>query len=227
MNNMPTHELNADLTRRAELDTAAMDWQASPSPTVWRKRLELSGPAEAGRVTSVVRYDPNSAFPSHPHPGGEEILVLDGIFSDEHGDYPAGTFLLNPEGFCHAPFSRGGCTLLVKLRQYPGTDREQVVIDTSTADWRPGDFPGTEILPLYENADYPERILLFRAEPGCVVPEHEHPAGEEFFILDGSLEDKLGVYRAGHWVRNPPGSRHSVRSRDGVLAYVKLGHLRR
>src|SRR3546814_6219955 len=82
------------------MDTAAMDWQASPSPTVWRKRLDLVD-GEFSRVTSIVRYDPSSSFRAHGHPQGEEILVLDGVFSDEHGDYPAGTFLLNPAGFRH------------------------------------------------------------------------------------------------------------------------------
>src|SRR3546814_2720003 len=86
------------------MDTAAMDWQASPSPTVWRKRLDLVD-GEFSRVTSIVRYDPSSSFRAHGHPQGEEILVLDGVFSDEHGDYPAGTFLLNPAGVRHAPSS--------------------------------------------------------------------------------------------------------------------------
>jgi len=93
-----------------------MGWQASPSPTVWRKRLELIGPAESGRVTSIVRYDPGSSFPAHPHPDGEEILVLEGTFSDEHGRYPAGSYLLNPEGFSHGRvLSRG--RLPIRLRQ--------------------------------------------------------------------------------------------------------------
>ncbi|MEL6200569.1 MAG: cupin domain-containing protein, partial [Pseudomonadota bacterium] len=68
-----------------------MDWSASPSGTVWRKRVHLVGPPESGQVTSVVRYQPDSSFPTHDHPEGEEILVLDGVFSDEHGDWPAGT----------------------------------------------------------------------------------------------------------------------------------------
>ncbi len=122
-------ELNADLSRRVVLTTASMDWQESPSPNVLRKRLDLIGPPEAGRVTSVVQYRPDSKFPSHPHPDGEEILVLDGVFADEHGRYPAGTYLLNPEGFSHAPFSEEGCVLFVKLRQYPGTERRHVAID--------------------------------------------------------------------------------------------------
>ena len=114
---MADKTINADFSKRVVVHTAGVDWQASPSPSVWRKRLDLAGAAEASRVTSVVRYDPDSAFPEHPHPDGEEILVLDGVFSDGHGDYPAGSYLLNPEGFSHAPFSQNGCTLFVKLRQ--------------------------------------------------------------------------------------------------------------
>lgn len=114
------------MTRSAPeiIHTDEMDWSASPSPGVWRKRLERVGPPEAGRVRSVVRYDAGSAFSEHPHPDEEEILVLEGVFSDHSGDYPAGSYLLNPEGFAHAPFSEPGCTLFVKLKQYPGLGRE-------------------------------------------------------------------------------------------------------
>ena len=78
-------------------------------------------------MTSLVRYAPGDAFPEHEHPQGEEILVLDGVFSDEHGDYPAGTFPMNPHGIRHSPCSQPGCTLFVRLRQYPGNDRPRLV----------------------------------------------------------------------------------------------------
>jgi anti-sigma factor ChrR (cupin superfamily) len=108
--------LNGDLSERLVIDTNTMEWQLSLSPSVWRKRLYHTGTAEAGVVTSIVRYDPGSSFTSHEHPGGEEIFVIDGVFSGEAGDYPAGSFILNPEGFSHAPSSAPGCTLFVKLR---------------------------------------------------------------------------------------------------------------
>ena len=82
--------LNTDFAERAVMRTQDMDWQASPSATVWRKRLDLLD-GEYSRVTSVVRYDPQSSFHAHGHPQGEEILVLGGVFSDEHGDYSAGS----------------------------------------------------------------------------------------------------------------------------------------
>ena len=100
--------INGDLAIRATVDTRSMDWTASPSGTVWRKRVHLVGAPESGQVTSVVRYEPGATFPAHDHPEGEDIFVLDGVFSDEHGDWPAGTYLLNPEGFRHAPFSETG-----------------------------------------------------------------------------------------------------------------------
>ncbi len=121
-------EVNADLSKPVVVSTATMEWQSSPGAGIWRKRLELRGAAESGRVTSIVRYDAGSRFPPHEHPEGEEILVLEGIFADEHGAYPAGTYLLNPEGFRHAPRSDQGCVLFVKLRQYPGSDRGHRVV---------------------------------------------------------------------------------------------------
>ena len=129
--------INGNLAVRAVMDTNSMEWTASPSGTVWRKRVHLVGAPESGQVTSIVRYQPDSSFPTHDHPEGEEILVLEGVFSDEHGDWPAGTYLLNPEGFRHTPFSRQGCLLFVKLRQFPGLDREHHVIDTGNREWQP------------------------------------------------------------------------------------------
>ncbi len=216
-----TDELNPDFSRRVVMRTAAMEWQPSPTPEVLRKRLDLVGPAEAGRVTSIVQYRPDSAFPAHDHPGGEEILVLEGTFCDEHGAYPTGTYLLNPEGFRHAPFSQVGCVLFVKLRQYLGA--EHIGIDTGAAPWQPGSHPGWQVLPLY--GDGLEEIRLSRLAAGTRLPEHEHRGGEEIFVLEGDLEDGLDRYAEGDWVRFPDGSRHRPHSRTGCLLYVKRGHL--
>ena len=106
--------INADFSTFAVMHTADMDWQASPSPTVWRKRLDLVGPLEASRVTSVVRYDADSKFPEHPHPDGEEIFVLEGGFRDEHGSYRQGSWVRYPPGSGHAPCIEQGCLLYVK-----------------------------------------------------------------------------------------------------------------
>lgn len=222
---MPKTELNADFSKAVVVRTAAVAWQASPAAGVWRKRLELLGAPESGRVTSIVRYEPGGRFPLHEHPDGEEILVLDGIFGDEHGSYPAGTYLLNPQGFSHAPRTDQGCVLFVKLRQYPGSEREHRVVDSNTADWQQSESPGRALLPLYEDAVHRERMRLVRLAPGTRVAEHDHPGGEEVYILAGTLADAQGSYEQGTWLRFPDGSRHQPFSEQGCTLYVKTGHL--
>lgn len=217
--------INSDFSRFAVAHTRQMDWQSSPSSTVWRKRLDLAGPSESGRVTSVVRYDPDSAFPEHPHPDGEEIFVLEGVFSDEHGDYPAGSLLLNPEGFSHAPFSKEGCVLFVKLRQYPGKQRQKVAVDTRQSAWQACDDDGVSMIPLYREDSYPEEIQLVRLEPETVVASHVHDGGAEIFVLEGSFDDEFGSYEEGSWMRYPDGSVHRIRSETGCTYYLKTGHL--
>lgn len=76
--------LNMQFDRPVVIDTNKVDWQQSPRPGVWRKLLAREE-AERGHATSIVRYDPGAAFATHGHPLGEEILVLAGTFSDEHG----------------------------------------------------------------------------------------------------------------------------------------------
>ncbi len=219
-----SESLNADFTKRAVMDTAAMAWQASPSPTVWRKRLDLVG-GEFSRVTSVVRYDADSAFRAHDHPDGEEILVLDGVFSDEHGDYPAGSYLLNPQGFRHAPFSRPGCELFVKLRQYGGPGRKHHAIDTRRGVWLVGEKPGVEVLPLYIDKNHTDIMMLQRYAPGTRLRAREQPAGLELFVLVGELKEDGESHGAGSWIRLPPGSKPSLGSTTGCTLYLKCGHL--
>ncbi len=220
--------LNADFSRPAAMDTAKMEWQASPSPTVWRKRLDLLD-GEFSRVTSVVRYDADSAFHEHGHPQGEEILVLDGVFSDEHGDYPAGTFLLNPPGFRHAPFSKDGCIIFVKLCQFAGDDREHVVVDTAHSEWQ-GTAPGVEVLPLYRDDRYPEDITMLRLAAGTALPAGYIDAaaaarGFEIFVVSGELEEGEERYGAGAWLREPSGADRSFVAAADTTLYLKRNHL--
>jgi anti-sigma factor ChrR (cupin superfamily) len=217
--------VNADFGRIVIEHTAAMPWEPSPSPSVWRKRLDLTGAAESSRVTSVVRYDAESRFASHAHPDGEEILVLSGVFSDQHGDYPAGSYLLNPEGFLHAPHSKEGCELFVKLRQYPGRKRSQIQIDTHSADWSAEEAPGVQVLPLYAERGHREVMRLLRLAPGTALGQRKNEHGREIFVLEGGFQDEHGAYRAGSWVRYPPGCAHALLSVEGCVMYEKTGHL--
>jgi anti-sigma factor ChrR (cupin superfamily) len=215
--------INGDLAARAVMDTNSMEWTASPSGTVWRKRVHLVGAPESGQVTSIVRYQPDASFPAHDHPEGEEILVLEGVFSDEHGDWPAGTYLLNPEGFRHAPFSRQGCLLFVKLRQFPGLDREHHVIDTGKREWQPTRRTGVWRKPLYSQPGYTDTTRLERWDAGTAGETTVYAQGAEFFVLDGEFEDDDGAYPAGTWLRIPSGGSHAPATSRGCELYIKQG----
>jgi len=217
-------KLHADLSQRAIVESENIDWVASPLTGVWRRMLERDG-EEVARATSIVRYDANSAFDAHEHGGGEEFMVLAGVFTDEHGDYPAGSYVRNPVGSAHTPSSAAGCDILVKLRQMDPADQDYVRVDTTdpAAAWEPSGLDGLDRLTLHEFDGV--KTYLARFQPGCVAAEHDHPGGEEVFVLEGTLQDEDGTYPEGTWLRLPAGSRHHPRSDAGCLLYVKIGHL--
>jgi anti-sigma factor ChrR (cupin superfamily) len=222
---MSSERVNADFSERVVIATSDLPWVPSPQAGVERRMLDRIG-GEVARATSLVRYARASVFPTHDHALGEEFLVLEGIFSDEHGDYPAGTYVRNAPGSRHSPRTDPGCTILVKLRQMPLTEQQRVVVDTTTSDWEAGDVEGHARLGLYSTGPRGERVTLERLGAGVNLPETDCPGGEEIFVLSGDLADGHGAYGPGTWIRNPAGFRHSLTSARGAIWWAKQGHLR-
>lgn len=214
--------LNTDFSQRVVLDTLALPWQASPSPQVWRRQLERDG-GECARATSIVRFEAGARFAEHGHEFGEEIIVLEGVFSDEHGDYGPGTYIKNPPGSQHAPFSREACTLFIKLRHLDPADHGRVVINFTEGGWRRGMVPGLSVLPLSEFET--QHTAMVRWAPETFFNPHRHYGGEEIFVVEGVFADEFGEYPAGTWLRSPHLSMHKPFSREGCLIFVKTGHL--
>ncbi len=191
--------LNDDLSRLVTVQAGTLAWMPSPIAGVDRRMLYRVG-SEVARATSVVRYAPGSAFPAHPHPGGEEILVLDGTLQDEHGDYPAGTYFRNPPGTRHSPAAANGCTILVRLWQFRAGDRKQIVR-------RPGEG---EAAPLRDGAsaarllfdDGAERVVIEDWKPGATVTIPNR-RGLEQFIISGHLIQDGEVLAPYGWCRLP------------------------
>jgi anti-sigma factor ChrR (cupin superfamily) len=221
---MSSERINADFTQRVVLATDAMPWIPSPQAGVERRMLDRIG-GEVARATSLVRYAAASSFPAHGHQLGEEFLVLSGVFSDEHGDYPEGTYVRNPPLSHHSPRTAPGCTILVKLRQMTLDEKHRVVVDTANASWQAGEQKGLSRLPLYAIAGG-ETVALERLAPDTTLAEMDEPAGEEIFVLSGDLTDGRGRYGQGTWIRNPPGFRRAPGSSGGATYWVKRGHLR-
>ena len=216
-------QLHSDFSQRVVIQPEQYQFIDSPLAGVSRMMLERAGD-EVARATSIVRYAAGSGYSAHTHNGGEEILVLDGVFSDEHSDYPAGTYLRNPPGTSHQPFSTNGCTLLVKLWQFAKDDATQLAFDTHKATWLPGLVEGLAVLPLHEHNGV--STALVRWAPHTQFNRHVHAGGEEILVLEGLFCDEHGEYPAGSWLRNPRYSNHAPFTLEqGALIYVKVGHM--
>lgn len=216
-------QLNADFTRRVAVHAADLAWTPSPIAGVERRMLDRVG-GEVARATSIVRYAPASRFSPHTHDGGEEFFVLEGTFSDEHGDFPAGAYIRNPPTSRHTPGSRSGCTIFVKLWQFQLHDRTQVRIDTAARRFcRDQEQPGLELMALFR--DGREEVRLERWAPSSLV-EHKAPGGLELLVLSGGFAEGGETFKPLSWLRLPPGAHLSARAgADGCRLWAKLGHL--
>ncbi len=184
--------LNMSLARPLVIDTNKLEWVASPAMQVERKPLEREA-AESGHTTSVVRYLAGASFKPHRHPLGEEILVLEGVFQDNSGDYPAGTYIRNPPGSEHRPASENGCLILVKLNQFAPDDSEQVVVTDLFAQ-----TVGEYLLHQYQQ----ERTIWITSSKTCSLITHWDMQDSELLIVSGQLIGESESYEAGCWLRN-------------------------
>lgn len=216
-------ELNANFFQRAAVHAARLPWTPSPIAGVDRRMLDRIG-GEVARATTIVRYAPASRFSAHVHDGGEEFVVLDGVFSDEHGDYPAGSYVRNPPTSRHTPGSKPGCTIFVKLWQFDLKDRTQVRTDTSTLAFRPAPHrPGVEVMPLFRDDHEDVRLERWAPRADIVLPV---PGGIEILVLEGNFTEGGETFETHSWLRLPPGATiRATPGTQGARVWVKDGHL--
>lgn len=218
-------EINADFSQRIVVHATRLAWVPSPMVGVERRMLDRIGD-EVARATSIVQYAPGSDFSPHTHGGGEEFFVLEGVFQDEHGEFPAGSYVRNPPTSCHTPGSAPGCTLFVKLWQFDPADRTQVRIDTGTMRYQPAiGRPGVEFIPLF--CDGREDVRLERWAPGAAITLAV-PGGAEVLVLDGNFDESGERLEQQSWLRLPPGGTLEAKAGPGgCKVWVKTGHLLR
>ncbi|WP_415906227.1 cupin domain-containing protein [Neptuniibacter sp. QD72_48] len=216
--------INADFEQRVVILPEDYHWVDSPMSGVERMMLDRIGD-ESARATSIVRYAPFSEFSPHIHSGGEEFFVLEGVFSDEHQDYPQGSYVRNPIGTSHTPkIGKEGAIIFVKLQQFNEADKEQKAIDTTKEPWLQGLVDGLTVMPLHEFEG--EHVALVKWAPNTQFNPHRHFGGEEILVLEGTFYDEHGIYPKGSWLRSPHLSEHHPYTKDdGALIYVKTGHL--
>jgi len=214
--------INDDFTRPVIVHAGRQEWVPSPARGVHRRMLFRIGDEKA-RATSVVRYAPASAFPRHTHTGGEEFVVLDGVFQDEHGDYPAGAYIRNPPGTSHVPSSKDGCTIFVRLWQFRADDRAQTVRQPGEGKQVPPRAGAANATILFEDGHEEVRLENWQAESAVTV---ENTNGLEFFLLGGGLSMGGEILEAQSWGRLPAGMALNARvSTDGAQVWLKRGPL--
>ena len=216
-------EINADFSRRVAVHAARLPCVPSPMAGIERRMLDRIGD-EVARATSIVRYAPGSRFSPHTHDGGEEFLVLEGAFQDEHGEFPAGSYVRNPPTSRHTPSSAIGCTLFVKLWQFDPADRKEVKIDTAAMAYQAAaSRPGVELLSLFR--DNSEDVRLERWRPGAAITLSA-PGGAELLVLDGGFDESGERFEPLSWLRLPAGSvLRTNAGPEGCRIWIKIGHL--
>lgn len=214
--------INDDLSRPVIVHASLQDWMQSPAPGVERRMLFRIGDEKA-RATSIVRYAPGSAFARHVHSGGEEFLVLDGVFQDEGGDYPAGSYVRNPPGTSHAPASQGGCTIFVRLWQFRADDSVQTVRLPGQGQPVEARAGATMATVLFDDGHEEVRIEEWRANSAITV---ENPAGLELLLVSGSFLLEGAKMNHQDWARLPAGMDLRAQVGDqGAFIWMKRGPL--
>ncbi|WP_298257924.1 cupin domain-containing protein [uncultured Litoreibacter sp.] len=213
-------ELNADFSQRVVVHSDQLDWNASPMPGVDRRMLDRIG-GEVARATTIVRYAPDSKFSAHTHTGGEEFIVLDGVFQDEHGDFPEGTYVRNPPTTSHTPGSEPGCTIFVKLWQFDMEDRDQ--FRKTMADELAAPVNGVATAVLHRDAQ--EIVTYSHLESGATLAKDDD-GGIEMLVISGSVVESGETLAKGAWLRLPEGHPlNAVAGEDGAKVWIKTGHL--
>lgn len=212
--------INADFDKTAVVHFNEAAWVPSPTVGIDRIMLDRIG-EEVARATSIVQYAPKSAFPSHTHGGGEEILVLAGNFKDEHGEYPAGSYFRNPRGTNHAPGSDDGCKLFVKLHQFPAADDHSVQKDTAAT--------ARELMSCNEAAEgviYEsqwEQVSMVWHPPFAPIMER-HDVVAEYLILNGAALIENQHFARFDWIRTPARAElKASAAASGCLLWKKIG----
>ena len=213
-------ELNSDFSRRVVVHSDQLEWQPSPMKGVDRRMLDRIG-GEVARATTIVRYAPGSSFSAHTHTGGEEFIVLDGVFQDEHGDFPEGTYVRNPPTSKHTPGSEPGCTIFVKLWQFDMDDRTQ--FRKTMAEELAAPVNGVATATLHKDAR--ETVTYSHLDAGASLVS-DAAGGIELLMIGGSATSGADTLVKNDWLRLPEGETLLVKAgSDGAKIWMKTGHL--
>ena len=216
-------DVNGDFSKRVMLHSDSIQWEVSPMKGVDRRRLDRID-NDADRVTTIVRYAPGSIFSPHVHSGGEEFIVLEGIFEDDYGDWPMGSYIRNPPTSKHKPGSKEGCVIFVKLAQFQTDDRTFVHIDMNKIGTVPdANRPGVKVTPLFKDDHEDVRVEYWEPNTSITV---DASGGAEILVLEGGFTESGDELRKESWLRLPINTTFIAQTgSEGAKVWIKSGHL--
>jgi len=215
-------KLNMNFSEAVSVSDQEHKWVPSPLPGVSRVMLERDGEEKTLRATSIVEYAKDSKFDAHVHPNGEEFIVLSGTFSDDAGNYPAGTYARNPPKSRHSPYSKEGCKIFVKLEQLSPQDDVLLRVNTHTMPWLETENPGIMEKPLFESEH--ETVKLLNIQKGHTLNSKAFSGGCEILVLEGHLSEQDRQFAQHSWIRCPANQAVSFQALSATQIYIKYGH---
>lgn len=201
--------INDDSTKLVVVDTTQMNWEETGTPGVTWKVVERVIDDEKGRETAIVRFAPGTELPPEVAEGRLDLFVLEGSYSDGHGEYGPFTFIRTPKGASHTPSSKDGCTFYIKRRNAFRDDDVRIVMDTTKEEWTAFGHRAAQVIHFYRDRHGIDTSRFGEVFPEKSIPEHDHAMGEETYIVDGMLKDQIGAYKKGTWFRFPSGKPHA------------------
>jgi len=230
-------ELHSDKSKAELVRTSEVEWKAtSQAGGVYRKMIERQGTEKVARATTIVKFSPNQSFPRHVHDGGEEFLVLDGVWKDDYGDFPKYSYIRNYIGSGHTPsIGEEGCVILVKLRQMsllskgePEHKNWGELTPDQVSNKGRAEEDGTKQVSLFSSPFESTSVLLLPKGSSLKVKVPKH--GAEIFVVDGTFTSELGTHNQWSWCRVPNEEDEAKFFEintldDDVYVWMKEGHL--
>ena len=215
--------INDDIRKKVVVHPRNKQWTAEHSGMCETLYLDLVDKVKPV-ATKLVRISPSSILPPEMIGGGKEVLVLEGTYNDQRGEYPTGSYMRFPPGTKQEAFTDKGCLLFVKTWQFEPTDRKRVNIDAFRAEMkRPRKRQGVVLQQLY--SDYREDVRIEHWERNHRLVIHQCN-GLEVLLLSGEFFEPSASYKPLSWVRLPPGRPLKVVVGDqGVRVLIKESHL--
>ena len=215
--------INYDIDKKIVVHADRANWRRDPSGMMDLLYLDLVD-SEKSVATMLMRLRKRALLPVETLNGGKELLVLEGDFQDERGNYPVGSYMRFPPGSRQEPYSDNGGLLFAKTWQFSPRDRAHVNIDAySQYRLAPRKRPGVQIQHLFGDNREDVRIEHWDANHRIVLNQCN---GLEVFVLSGGFFEPSTVYKKHSWLRLPPNQPlRAIVGDKGARVFIKEGHL--